>query len=146
VKPPTWRGAALALCIMMISLPLARAEDPGNGRYQAITTQMGGTSNVTNVLILDTKEGHLWRYWQSGPVGSIPGSEGIKYIFQLRPAALFTKALSALSTTSIQLSYFRSYVRQRIHFGFFGARSRCPDPHPRSVGLDPELRFCRLNV
>jgi hypothetical protein len=45
---------------------------------------MGGPMSVTQVLILDTRDGNLWRYWESPASATTPGSEGVKYIVQLR--------------------------------------------------------------
>jgi len=56
----------LVLCAMALSIggSAIAAEPSENGRYQAVTIEMGGTGLAHEVLILDTKDGHLWRYWQ----------------------------------------------------------------------------------
>jgi hypothetical protein len=47
----------------------------------------------------------------------------------------------ASSTALSQISYFSSYVRQRIHFGFVGGVSQLPHPLPPSWPFSPFTRF-----
>ena len=77
----------LVLCAMALSIggSAIAAEPSENGRYQAVTIEMGGTGLAHGVLILDTKDGHLWRYWQEPRMGKTQGSEGVKYLMQIRP-------------------------------------------------------------
>ena len=77
----------LMLCAMVLSIcgSAVAAEPSENGRYQAVTVEMGGTGLTPEVLILDTRDGHLWRYWQEPRMGKTQGSEGVKYLMQLRP-------------------------------------------------------------
>ena len=73
-------GMALSICGSAIA-----AEPSENGRYQAVTVEMGGAGLTPEVLILDTREGHLWRYWREPRMGKSQGSEGVKYLMQIRP-------------------------------------------------------------
>jgi hypothetical protein len=77
----------LVLCTMALSIcgSAIAAEPSENGRYQAVTIGMAGTGLTPEVLVLDTREGHLWRYWQEPRMGKTQGSEGVKYIMQIRP-------------------------------------------------------------
>jgi hypothetical protein len=79
----------------------AAAENTENGRYQAIAIEMGGVGNISEVLILDTKDGHLWRYWNAPTMGNTPGSEGVKYIMQISPA---TKPGEVIRSETYRLS------------------------------------------
>jgi hypothetical protein len=76
---------AVLLGLPLLSNIAAATETASSGRYQAIVVQSSDGGNGQNVLILDTNEGHLWRYWLQPNSGSAAGSEGIKYILQLRP-------------------------------------------------------------
>lgn len=75
---------ALLGCALFSNIAAAN-EPSSNGRYQAVVIQPSDSGNGHNVLILDTNEGHLWRYWLQPTSGSVAGNEGIKYILQLRP-------------------------------------------------------------
>jgi hypothetical protein len=77
----------LTLCAMALSIcgSAIAAEPSENGRYQAVTIEMGDTGLTPEVLILDTRDGHLWRYWQEPRMGKTQGSEGVKYLMQVRP-------------------------------------------------------------
>jgi hypothetical protein len=50
---------------------------------------------------------------------------------KIRMARAVNSAL-AFSTDRSQISYFLSYVPQRIHFGFLGGMSQVPHPSPPS--------------
>jgi hypothetical protein len=50
---------------------------------------------------------------------------------KIRMARTVNSALAS-STARSQISYFLSYVRQRIHFGFVGGVSQLPHPLPPS--------------
>jgi hypothetical protein len=50
---------------------------------------------------------------------------------KIRMARTVNSALAS-STARSQISYFFSYVRQRIHFGFVGGLSQLPNPSPPS--------------
>jgi hypothetical protein len=74
----------LMLCVTALSIcGSAAAETSDNGRYQALAINSPG--QIGEVLILDTRDGHIWRYWQEPRMGKTQGSEGIRYIMQIRP-------------------------------------------------------------
>ena len=75
-------AAALLVCGSAVA-----AKPSENGRYQAVTLELGGGGQTHEVLILDTREGHLWRYWQEPRMGKTQGNEGVKYIMQVTPGA-----------------------------------------------------------
>jgi hypothetical protein len=58
----------------------AGAADTENGRYQAIS--IPASHGSVQILFLDTKDGDLWRFWQTVNV-----SEGLIYIGKIRPGA-----------------------------------------------------------
>jgi hypothetical protein len=61
--------------------PAIAAEISENGRYQAVAL----AGQYPEVLILDTRDGHIWRYWKEPRMGKAQGSEGLRYILQIRP-------------------------------------------------------------
>ena len=80
-------GGAIAVIVgsLLVSAPSAVAADSSEtGRYQAISIEMGGPTNVIGVLLVDTRDGHIWRYWMGAITGGGSG-EGVKYLMQLRP-------------------------------------------------------------
>jgi hypothetical protein len=77
----------IVFCVLALSIcgSAIAAEPSENGRYQAVTIEKGGAGLTPEVLILDTREGHVWRYWQEPRMEKAQGSEGVKYIMQIRP-------------------------------------------------------------
>jgi len=74
-------GAFLATVIISTA---ALADDlRPTGRYQMMILEQG--TGVEEVLILDTQEGNLWRYWLASTVGKYPGGEGVKFITKVQP-------------------------------------------------------------
>jgi hypothetical protein len=77
----------------------------------------------------------LWAAQQI-PIGQSPWAHGamtrFAYSHFRRRAASTVISVSAFSTSRSQTSYFPSYVRHRIHFGFPGGVSQLPHPSPPS--------------
>lgn len=69
-------GVALAL----IALAEPAVADEASSRYQALV--LPSRPPDQQVFIIDTKDGHIWRYWQHP--GS-PASEGVIYLGQIAP-------------------------------------------------------------
>jgi hypothetical protein len=59
-----------------------------NGHFQMLVTETGKGGGITDVMILDTQNGNLWRYWEAPATSGVKnsGGEGIKYITQLKPS------------------------------------------------------------
>jgi hypothetical protein len=56
----------------------------GNGRYQIAPLSSTQSSSGYNALIIDTREGYLWAYWDApGPDGKF--GEGITFLGKLAP-------------------------------------------------------------
>ena len=48
--------------------------------------ELGGPNGLPEVMILDTKDGHLWRYWDQSAIPNVTtGGEGVIYLGKLRP-------------------------------------------------------------
>jgi hypothetical protein len=79
------RCLMILIAVISFAVPCDAQESPE--RFQVIVISPGTPNKQPDVIILDTREGHLWRYWISPAIGNVPGSEGIKYISKLRPGA-----------------------------------------------------------
>jgi hypothetical protein len=79
MKPCRFSALLLLVLGLVLCGPVIASDTSDNGRYQAIT--IPATRGSAQVFILDTKDGHLWRYWQQ------PGSEGVLYLGEIRPGA-----------------------------------------------------------
>jgi hypothetical protein len=76
--------AALTAVFVLISFG-ASAQD-GHGRYQAIAIPQASNSiSSGNVLLLDTRDGHVWEWWHSPTMGNVAGGAGITYMGKLIP-------------------------------------------------------------
>lgn len=71
-------GAALALsgCDKIQELS-GGAASSSNGRYQIVAMPSGYNQVGASALLLDTRDGEVWRYYDSPPVGGGPGGTGI---------------------------------------------------------------------
>jgi hypothetical protein len=72
----------IVFCVLALSIcgSAIAAEPSESGRYQAVTIEKGGAGLTPEVLILDTREGHVWRYWQEPRMEKAQGSEGVKLV------------------------------------------------------------------
>jgi hypothetical protein len=56
------------------------------GRYQAIPIpQASNAISSGGVLLLDTRDGHVWEWWHAATVGNVAGGAGITYMGKLTP-------------------------------------------------------------
>jgi hypothetical protein len=68
--------------LVLISRP-AFADDP-IGRYQAIAIPPASNSiSSGNILLLDTRDGHVWEWWHAATIGNVAGGAGITYMGKL---------------------------------------------------------------
>jgi hypothetical protein len=67
-----------AICV---SSHRASADEPV-GRYQMIVTE--NNAGVSSALIVDTRDGHLWEWTKSHPIGQVP-KEWIVYVGKMIP-------------------------------------------------------------
>jgi hypothetical protein len=76
-----FRIAALTIALLALPCSNAFAED-GVGRYQAIIVPRPG--EAPRVLLLDTRDGHLWAWWH---LDVASGDTGVTYLGKLIPGA-----------------------------------------------------------
>ena len=76
----------IAALLALSGSALAETPSPGPGRYQMLTIQVGASTIGGRVLILDTQDGDLWKWFEySGyPVSAETGS-AIMYLGKLKP-------------------------------------------------------------
>ncbi|HEX8988377.1 MAG TPA: hypothetical protein VF816_10475, partial [Rhodocyclaceae bacterium] len=55
------------------------------GRYQVISLPKDPNEIGKSVVILDTKEGHLWEWTESPKIGQIPGGYYLRYQGKVKP-------------------------------------------------------------
>lgn len=55
------------------------------GRYQAIPLPRSNNDISQSVVIIDTKEGYLWEWVSSPPLGRIPDGYYLRYQGRVRP-------------------------------------------------------------
>ncbi len=77
----------IAGIMLLTSATFAVAQERPPGRYQTIIMTQGPHTGYPDVIILDTMDGHVWRYWLQAGRPNFPGSEGVKYITTLRPGS-----------------------------------------------------------
>ena len=63
------------MLIMAVARPAAA--DDVIGRYQMVLIQ--GDAHSSRVLVLDTRDGHLWEWWEGGPLTGAPHA-GTTYV------------------------------------------------------------------
>jgi hypothetical protein len=72
--------------IAMLFLSVGAAAQDGIGRYQAVPIAPAPNSaNSGEILLLDTRDGHVWKWWEAPTVGSAVGGSGITYMGKLTP-------------------------------------------------------------
>jgi hypothetical protein len=78
--------AGLAAGLLALTPP-AHAED-GVGRYQMVPLPARPGSFDNRVMILDTRDGHLWQWWEAPVVGGgNSGGRGIIYMGRVVPGS-----------------------------------------------------------
>ena len=79
------RAALLGAFTLTLMSFDALAED-GVGRYQAIAIpQPANAIGSGSILLLDTRDGQVWQWWQSTAIGNIAAGSGITYLGKLIP-------------------------------------------------------------
>jgi hypothetical protein len=81
-------GAGMALVIAMGTfVPVATAED-AVGRFQMLALPDSGVGS-SRVMILDTREGRLWQWWEAPYIAGVTnsGRAGITYLGKMTPGA-----------------------------------------------------------
>jgi hypothetical protein len=74
------------ILLLVISSAVAACDEVG--RYQAIALPRTESTSYTSVMILDTKEGHLW-VWTSQPsIGQTRGGVYLRYMGKVRPGKI----------------------------------------------------------
>jgi hypothetical protein len=82
-----WRFFIIVFGFMVFSANIpARAEDVG--RYQAVSVPKAANEFVDRVMILDTKTGDFWLWWESPAVQGSPGGLGITYMGKVTPGSV----------------------------------------------------------
>ncbi len=78
--------AGLATVLFAASAPV-HAED-GVGRYQMVPLPSRPGSFDNRVMILDTRDGHLWQWWEAPVIGSTnSGGRGMIYMGKVVPGS-----------------------------------------------------------
>jgi hypothetical protein len=75
---------AFFFLILLVTSPAVAAGDDV-GRYQAIALPRTESTSYTSVMILDTKEGHLWQWTSQPSIGQTPGGVYLRYLGKLKP-------------------------------------------------------------
>lgn len=75
--------AGLVSCFLLpVIVTSASAE--GNGRYQVVPIPPTQSDTGARALIIDTRDGHLWQWWQGMTAGG-GSAEGITYLGRINP-------------------------------------------------------------
>jgi hypothetical protein len=83
----TWLGLGPVLLVAASALSVPARADDQVGRYQMVTLPQLPGSFESRVMILDTRDGHLWQWWQLPAVGGSQPSSGISYLGKVTPGA-----------------------------------------------------------
>jgi len=78
-RPITVKLEGLEKAASQPSLPI--------GRYQAIALPKGSSALMTEVLILDTRDGDLWEWTDSPSIGAYKGGLLLQYMGRLTPGS-----------------------------------------------------------
>jgi hypothetical protein len=74
--------------IAMLFLSVGAAAQDGIGRYQAVPIAPAPNSaNSGEILLLDTRDGHVWKWWEAPRMGNVAGGSGITYMGKLVPGS-----------------------------------------------------------
>jgi hypothetical protein len=96
----------------------AVAQDGGTGRYQAIPIS-GGHAAGAGALLLDTRDGHVWRFFGSSSLASALSADRIIYEGKLAPGTRRGEIIPHSSTYLPQPTRSRPEVSARC-FTFSG--------------------------
>jgi hypothetical protein len=82
-------GRILAVLLSVLAVGAARAEEAPLGRYQMVPLPARPGSFDNRVMILDTRDGHLWQWWEVPAVGGGLGgvNSGITYMGKVVPGS-----------------------------------------------------------
>jgi hypothetical protein len=86
------RSQVISVClILFFSFEGLYAEENQNGRYQAVSINKNQSSSSSEVLVIDTKDGHLWKFdeWPAWKEYNIKGGRNIIYLGKLKPGTKF---------------------------------------------------------
>ena len=82
---PRIRTTITLIVLATMIARVAVAQD-GIGRYQAVPIAPAPNSaNSGEILLLDTSDGHVWKWWEAPTVGSAVGGSGITDMGKLTP-------------------------------------------------------------
>ena len=71
--------------IVLAMLPTAVFADADVGRYQMVALPKVRPGEADRVMVLDTKEGVLWEWWEAPASGNYPGENGWAYLGKAVP-------------------------------------------------------------
>src|SRR5437879_3229687 len=74
----------MAMPVLAASVSRLAMADDAVGRYQMAVTE--NNAGASSVLILDTRDGHLWEWTKSHPIAQQP-KEWIAYVGKLTPGS-----------------------------------------------------------
>jgi hypothetical protein len=77
------KTALFFLMLLVTSSAVVAGDDIG--RYQAIALPRTESTSYTSVMILDTKEGHLWAWTSQPNIGETRGGVYLRYLGKVRP-------------------------------------------------------------
>lgn len=79
-----YAAALLVLTTLILTFSRAVASDHENGRYQIVAIPPTQADTASRAMILDTRDGYLWQWWQGNTSGGAP-AEGITYLGKITP-------------------------------------------------------------
>ena len=77
------RNLTVAVLLSIAAQAVSAADEVG--RYQAIPLPRSNNDISQTVVIIDTKEGYLWEWVSTPPVGRIPDGYYLRYQGRVRP-------------------------------------------------------------
>ena len=77
------RNLSVAVLLSIAAQAASAADEVG--RYQAIPLPKSNNDISQTVVIIDTKEGYLWEWVSTPPVGRIPDGYYLRYQGRVRP-------------------------------------------------------------
>lgn len=78
-----WIAAAIALFAVTFVAPALMAQE--TGQYAVVAIPPSANERFSQALIIDTKNGYVWKWISQGAIGNIAGAEGIFYQGQVMP-------------------------------------------------------------
>jgi hypothetical protein len=70
------------------------------GRYQAVPLPKSGNDVTQSVVVIDTKEGHLWEWASTPAFGQTPGGFYLRYQGRVRPGKTIGEVLEQKQSVS----------------------------------------------